>query len=184
MTDNKSLYICYIAAQNALGQPDCMIISNTSLEQSDEIFFPCWYTNPWKLKTGWKILWWVESKMCVVTLVPGLLSWFYLKIKLMKYTNFLHGDINLGKLKFTMIFIEWDSSKMGMDFSVVVPYLMTQYMNWDNFLHANTNSGKPNFNFWVVMVKNGCILLGHGTLKSQEWLDKLRANFSMLVMMQ
>lgn len=83
--------------------------------------------------------------MCVVTLVPGLLSWFYLKIKLMKYTNFLHGDINLGKLKFTMIFIEWDSSKMGMDFSVVVPYLMTQYMNWDNFLHANTNSGKPKF---------------------------------------
>ena len=41
LTNNKSLYICYIAAQNALGQPDCMIISNTSLEQSDEIFFPC-----------------------------------------------------------------------------------------------------------------------------------------------
>ena len=41
LTDNKSLYICYIAAQNALGQSDCMIISNTSLEQSDEFFFPC-----------------------------------------------------------------------------------------------------------------------------------------------
>lgn len=41
LTNNKSLYICYIAAQNPLGQPDCMIISNTSLEQSDEIFFPC-----------------------------------------------------------------------------------------------------------------------------------------------
>ena len=54
--------------------------------------------------------------MCVVTLVPGLLSWFYLNIKLMKYTDFLRGDINLGKLKFTMIFIEWDSSEMGMDF--------------------------------------------------------------------
>ena len=49
--------------------------------------------------------------MGVATLVPGFLSWLYLKMKLMKYTDFLHGDIHLGKLKVTIIIIEWNLSK-------------------------------------------------------------------------
>ena len=32
----------------------------------------------------------------------------------MKYNEFLHGDIHLGKLKVTMIIIEWNLSKRGL----------------------------------------------------------------------
>ena len=42
---------------------------------------------------------------------------------------------------------------------------------WYNFMKIKNNFN----NFWMVVVKNGCGLLGHGVLKSalsQEWIDE------------
>ena len=58
-------------------------------------------------------------------------------------------------------------------------YLKKEFLEWTGFWCVDKNSGKPKvilIIFGIVVMKNGCGLLGHGALKSavtQEWIDEL-----------
>ena len=57
----------------------------------------------------------------------------------MDLADFLHANTYSGKLKGTLVVIEWAWSNMGMTFKVIetMLYLQNEQMNSADFLHAH-----------------------------------------------
>ena len=113
--------------------------------------------------------------MVVATLVPGFLSWLYLKMKLMKYTDFLPGDIWFRKAKsyydnYWVELIKKGTLKSAI-FNEWIDNLSWLFASWCKLWYTKNYF----INFWEVMVKNGCYFLGRWTRNSavsQEWMGK------------
>ena len=64
----------------------------------------------------------------------------------------------------------------------IIKLALSQQIDWYFACWYKFRKAKNYFNnFWVVLVKNKCGLLGHVTLKPQEWVDEMSWFFCMLI---
>ena len=76
-------------------------------------------TDSCKLKVAWKFFGWAWSKMCLASLVMGLLKLTVSEEWTDRVTDFLLVDIYSQKLKASQIFFEWVWLSMGVTSLVI-----------------------------------------------------------------
>ena len=129
-------------------------------------YYLCSCTNPILGKNLVPEIW---TKMISANHIAGFLNQLYLQKKLMKWSDFLHADTNLQKLKTNWIFfvqkLVW--SLWSQDSKIAVSQEWIDGINWFYAYWYNFRKVKSySSDFWVSEFKNWWDLLFHWTLKS------------------